>query len=973
MRLSWNEIKARAARFADEWRNAHYERGESQTFYNEFFGVFGVTRRRVATFEEPVRRLGDRRGFIDLFWKGVLLVEQKSAGRELVRAKEQALDYFPGLKEHELPRYVLVSDFQTFELYDIEDDTRVRFSLGELPGLVEQFSFILGVQKRTFRDQDPVNIQASEMMGKLHDALKASGYEGPNLERFLVRLVFCLFADDTGVFEPRDVFSTLIAERTNRDGSDAGLWIGQVFEVLNTPVELRQSNLDEDLAQFPYVNGDLFQERLPLPSFDSSMRCLLIDACEFSWDAISPAIFGSLFQSVMNPGERRSQGAHYTTEKNMLKVIEPLFLDDLRAEFKRLAERRDSSRRKALEAFREKLSELRFFDPACGCGNFLIISYRELRLLEIDLLKALRRDNQLALDVSHMCRIDVDQFYGIELGEFPARIAEVALWMMDHIMNNKLSLEFGESYVRIPLKKSPHILHADALEMDWSRLIAPGDCSYILGNPPFGGAKYQSPKQREQVRRVARLGGSGGTLDYVTAWFITAGAYLRESRARVGFVATNSITQGEQVAQLWTLLFDRYGLEITFAHRTFAWGSDARGMAHVHVVVIGLCRRDMEPPVKRLFSYNDIHGQPTESRHPVLTPYLFDAGKIVNRHLVVEETNRWLCGAPQLVIGSKPIDEGHYIFSREARLEFLRNEPHARKFMHPFVGADEFLYGLERWILYLGEAPPEEIRSMPAVKERVVAVKRYRLKSKSPSTRKLSETPARFHVTVVPKKPFLVIPEVSSEQRDYVPIAWLKPPVIPSNLVRVLPDADLWHFGVLTSSMHMAWLRQIGGRLKSDYRYSIGIVYNTFPWPEANDRQRERIRSLGQAVLDARAQFPGSTLADLYDVYAMPWQLRKAHRALDAAVDRLYRSAAFTGDRDRAEHLFGLYERLVAPLGVSTRGPGPGQTGPPKRLRTSAETASRESALRKRKLEPPQGDAAIGRVEGAVESGNLFG
>jgi hypothetical protein len=381
----------------------------------------------------------------------------------------------------------------------------------------------------------------------------------------------------------------------------------------------------------------------------------------------------------------------------------------------------------------------------------------------------------------------------------------------------------------------------------------------------------------------------------------------------------------------------------------------------------------MEPPVKRLFSYNDIHGQPTESRHPVLTPYLFDAGKIVNRHLVVEETNRWLCGAPQLVIGSKPIDEGHYIFSREARLEFLRNEPHARKFMHPFVGADEFLYGLERWILYLGEAPPEEIRSMPAVKERVVAVKRYRLKSKSPSTRKLSETPARFHVTVVPKKPFLVIPEVSSEQRDYVPIAWLKPPVIPSNLVRVLPDADLWHFGVLTSSMHMAWLRQIGGRLKSDYRYSIGIVYNTFPWPEANDRQRERIRSLGQAVLDARAQFPGSTLADLYDVYAMPWQLRKAHRALDAAVDRLYRSAAFTGDRDRAEHLFGLYERLVAPLGVSTRGPGPGQTGPPKRLRTSAETASRESALRKRKLEPPQGDAAIGRVEGAVESGNLFG
>jgi len=357
-----------------------------------------------------------------------------------------------------------------------------------------------------------------------------------------------------------------------------------------------------------------------LPSCDSRMRHLVMDVCDFSWDAISPAIFGSLFQSVMNPVERRSQGAHYTTEKNILKVIEPLFLDDLRAEFKRLAERRDSGRRKALETFHQKLSRLRFFDPACGCGNFLIISYRELRLLEIDLLKALRQDGQLALDVSQMCQIDVDQFYGIELGEFPARIAEVAIWMMDHIMNNKLSLAFGESYVRIPLKKSPHIQHGDALEMDWARLIAPGACSYILGNPPFGGAKYQSPKQREQVRRVAHLGGSGGTLDYVTAWFITAGAYLRESRARVGFVATNSITQGEQVAQLWPLLFDRCGLEISFAHRTFAWGSDARGKAHVHVVVIGLCRRDMEPPVKRLFSYNDIHGQPTESKHQALTP-----------------------------------------------------------------------------------------------------------------------------------------------------------------------------------------------------------------------------------------------------------------------------------------------------------------------------------------------------------------
>ena len=921
MRLSWNEIRARAARFTDEWKNAHYERGESQTYYNEYFELFGVTRRRVASFEEPVKRLGEERGFIDLFWKGVLLVEQKSAGRDLVRAKQQALDYFPGLKEHELPRYVLVSDFQTFELYDLEDNTAIHFTLPQLPQHVEAFGFILGVQKRTFRDQDPVNIEASEMMGKLHDALKAAGYTGHNLERFLVRLVFCLFADDTGIFEPRDIFFTLITQRTNPDGSDTGLWISQLFEVLNTPVNQRQHNLDEDLAQFPYVNGDLFAERLPFPAFNAPMRSLLIEALDFSWDAISPAIFGSLFQSVMNPHERRAQGAHYTTERNILKVIEPLFLDDLRAEFKRLAARRDSGRRKALETFHQKLSALRFFDPACGCGNFLIISYRELRLLEIDILKALRKDTQLKLDVATLCQIDVDQFYGIELGEFPARIAEVALWMMDHIMNNKLSLEFGESYARIPIKKSPHILPADALEMNWSDLIEASECSYVLGNPPFGGSKYQSEKQREQVRRIAKLGGSGGTLDYVTAWFITAGAYLGQSRAHVGFVATSSITQGEQVAQLWPILFDRYGLEISFAHRTFAWGSDARGMAHVHVVIIGLTRRDQEPPEKRLFSYSDIKGDPTESRHTALTPYLFDAGTVVNRHLVVEEISRPLCNVPQLVIGSKPIDEGHYIFSGEERAEFLHREPGAKKFMHPFIGTDEFLYDLDRWILYLDGASPGDIRSMPAVKERIAAVRRFRQNSRSPGTQKLAETPTRFHVTVVPDRPFLVIPEVSSEKRDYVPIGWLNTPTIPSNLVRVLLDADLWHFGILTSAMHMAWLRQIGGRLESRYRYSIGIVYNPFPWPETSNPQKTKIRSLAQVVLDARAQFSTSTLADLYDVDAMPPPLRKAHRALDEAVDKLYRSAAFVGDRDRVEHLFGLYEKLLAPLVVAAAPP----------------------------------------------------
>ena len=648
MRLSWNEIRSRAAEFARKWEGAGYEKGETQLFYRDFFDVFGMSVRRVATFEEPVKLLGDKRGFIDLFWKGVLLVEQKSAGRDLGKAKTQALSYFPGLKDTDLPRYILLSDFRTFELYDLDEDEHVSFALEDLPAHVEKFGFILGVQKRTFKDQDPVNIEAAERVGNLHDALEASGYKGHDLEQFLVRIVFCLFADDTGIFEPRDIFLDLLENRTREDGSDLGGWLAQLFQVLDTPEDERSGNLDEDLDRFPYVNGDLFDGPLRIPSFDASMRERLLDACRFDWSNISPAIFGSLFQSVMDKDERRRQGAHYTTEKNILKVIEPLFLDDLRAEFARLKARRDSRRLPELLAFQQRLGKLRFLDPACGCGNFLIIAYRELRALEIEVLKETRPRRQIDVLASLLSVVNVDQFYGIELGEFPARIAEVALWMMDHIMNNRLSLEFGETYVRIPLKTSPHIVHGDALEMDWGEVLPPEDCSYVLGNPPFGGAKFQSPEQRAQVRRIAALGKSGGTLDYVTAWFIRAGEYVQEAAAQIGFVATNSITQGEQVAQLWPILFGRCGLEIAFAHRTFAWGSDARGMAHVHVVIIGLAKRGDAPKEKRLFSYDDPKGEPHESRHAVLSPYLFDAGGLGDPRVVVKESARPLNGLPKL-------------------------------------------------------------------------------------------------------------------------------------------------------------------------------------------------------------------------------------------------------------------------------------------------------------------------------------
>jgi hypothetical protein len=660
------------------------------------------------------------------------------------------------------------------------------------------------------------------------------------------------------------------------------------------------------------VNGRLFAGRLRTPHFTAKMREHLLDACRHDWSGVSPAIFGSLFQSVMDAKERRAKGAHYTTEANILKVIGPLFLDDLKDELAAIIARR-TGRDKALSEFQHKLARLTFFDPACGCGNFLVIAYREIRRLELEALKAQYGDQQI--DAALLSRVTVDQFYGIEYEEFPARIAEVAMWMMDHIANNEINEAFRLNYARIPLKDSAHILHADALETDWSALLPPERCSYIMGNPPFVGAKYQSEVQREQVRRIAGLGGSGGTLDYVAAWFLKAGQFVKaNTRVRMAFVSTNSICQGEQVAQLWPIMFDRFGLEIAFAHRTFSWGSEARGKAHVHVVIIGLAHRYHEPAEKRLFSYPDIKSDPVESRHGALTAYLFDARGVANRHLVVKEESSPISGAKRIASGSQPIDGGHLIFDASARSDFLKVEPSAEKWLRRFIGAVDFINGGERWILALQAAAPDEIRAMPHVMERLTKVRAFRSESSRKSTLAIAGQPTRYNVETLPKTSFLVIPEVSSERRAYIPLGLLDPPAIPSNLVRILPDATAFEFGVLTSRAHMAWLGHMGGRLKSDYRYSIGLVYNTFPWPDASPAQRAKVDALAQAVLDARAAHPTSSLADLYDPDTMPADLRKAHAALDTAIDRLYRPAPFASDRDRVEHLFGRYEALVNPL-----------------------------------------------------------
>ncbi len=919
MRLSWNEIRTRAARFSDQWQAAVYEKGETQSFYNDFFEIFGVQRRTVARYEERVTKLDHRSGFIDLFWPGVLIVEQKSAGRDLGVAYEQAGEYFDSFPEGDHPRYILVSDFQTFDLYDRDEREKVSFRLSELPANVEAFSFILGVH-RVFRDQDPANIRASELVGKLHDMLDESGYKGHDLERFLVRIVFCLFADDTGIFEPRDLFLNFIEERIPGDGTYLGAMLTHVFQVLNTPETERVNTLDEDMNSFPYVDGELFRGTLHIPSFNSAMRQALLDACQFDWSNISPAIFGALFQSVMNPKERRETGAHYTTEKNIPKVIGPLFLDDLRSEFERLKARKDHRRKADLREFQRKLSRMKFFDPACGCGNFLIIAYRELRLLEIEILKEINQGTvQQEMDVCDLSLINVNQFYGIELGEFPVRIAETALWMMDHIMNNRLSLEFGETYTRIPLQASPHIIHGDALEMDWNSVLPAKECSAVFGNPPFVGAKLQSKAQRAQIQRIAELArnGNGGTLDYVTAWFIKAGEYIGTGQGRIGFVATNSITQGEQAGQFWPILFRRCNLEISFAHQTFAWGSDARGKAQVHVVILGLDQKDRSPNRKRLFSYPDIRGEPLETRVSMISPYLSDASSLHNPHLTVQEESLPINGLKPMIIGSKPIDGGNYIFTEEERREFLEIEPEAEVFMRPYCGAHEFLQGEKRWILALHNASPNVLAQLPHVQERMASVRSYRAASKSLPTQKIAQTPTLYHVNVIPESPFLAIPETSSHRREYIPIGWISPPVVPSNSMKILMDATLCHFALLTSAMHMAWMRTVAGRLGSGYRYSIGVVYNTFSLPQEVMDKGELPHSLGalaQAVLDARAAHPQSTMAQLYDPNLMPPDLRQAHQKLDRAVDKLYHPRGFKSEQDRVYHLFLLYEKMKMPL-----------------------------------------------------------
>jgi hypothetical protein len=904
MPISWNEIRHNAVAFSKEWADESRENAERQTFWNEFFAVFGIKRRTVASFEEPVKKLSGTWGAIDLFWPGILLVEHKSRGKPLDKATSQAMEYIHGLKnagrDDDIPQYVIVSDFATIAIHDLDEDATASFALGEFHQHVDQFAFIPGYKQHKLEAEDPINIRAVELLGDLHDALEAGGYSGHDLERFLVRVLFCLFAECTGLFE-RKAFTLYIENHTVADGSDLGMHLARLFQVLNTAKQRRQANLLEELAELPYVNGDLFREHLGFADFDRTMRNRLLTCCRFDWSRISPAVFGSLFQSVMEAKERRQIGAHYTSERDILKLVRSLFLDDLRAEFERA-----KGNKKKLEEFHEKLGKLTFFDPACGCGNFLVVTYRELRLLEIELLAALFK-GQRDLNVPNLSKLDVDSMYGIEIEEFPARIAEVAMWLVDHQMNQRLSETFGEYVARLPLTKSPTIVHGNALRTDWRTVLPPERCGFVLGNPPFVGAKFQTAGQRADMDEVASGVKTAGLLDYVTGWYLKATEYIKGTKIGVAFVSTNSISQGEQVGVLWGEMFRR-GSRIRFGHRTFAWESEARGKAHVHVVIIGFGEGDVAN--KRIFDYENDPNTPTVVTAKNISPYLVEGPDTV-----ILNRNKPLCAAPQIKFGNQPIDGGYLLLDNEQKKEFERECPRAKKWIRLFLGSREYINGEERWCLWLKDALPNEIQECEPVMRRLDQVRRFRLASKRPDTVKLAKTPAEFAFVSHTDKNYLVIPSASSERRRYIPMGFLPPSVIASNLCLIVPGAGMYHFGVLSSSMQMAWVRQVCGRLKSDYRYSNKLVYNNYPWPESpTAKQKAAVEAKAQAVLDARAKYPDSSLAQLYDPLTMPTALDKAHAELDRAVEACYRAKAFGSDRERVEFLFRLYEKLTAPL-----------------------------------------------------------
>lgn len=884
--------------FVDKWKDRGDEKQDTQSFWLSLLRtVYDVSDpASYIEFEKPV--LLSHQSYIDGYINATrVLIEQKSANIDLGKGQKQSDGSFltpfsqarryAGYLPHELnPRWIVVCNFTEFQIHDMNrpNDEPQIIKLEKLEKEYHRMNFLVDTGDEHTQREFDLSIAAGEVVGELYDALLAQ-YKDPDdpetlksLNMLCVRLVFCLYAEDAGIFGRRNMFHDYLNEYAVKDVRMALL---NLFEVLNTPEDERDPYMDESLMAFPYVNGGLFADaNVVVPRLDENIVEIILKraSADFDWSEISPTIFGAVFESTLNPETRRSGGMHYTSIENIHKVIDPLFLDDLRDELNTIKEIGvEKKRNQALEAYQDKLASLTFLDPACGSGNFLTETYISLRRLENDALR-LRLDKQIsfgAFDITNPIRVNISQFYGIEINDFAVTVARTALWIAESQMLKQTEDIIHSGIDFLPLKSYVNITEGNALRIDWESIVPKNELDYIMGNPPFVGARIMNAEQKDDVNTIFAGWKNIGNLDYVSCWYKKAADLMHGTAIHTALVSTNSITQGEAVSLLWKPLFEA-GIHIDFAHQTFRWDSEATDKAHVHCVIVGFSEAPNGRP-------RIIYTNQTQQVATNINGYLLDAP-----NFYVESRKKPLCDVPEIGIGNKPIDDGNYLFTKDEMEAFIQIEPAAKPYFKPWFGSREFINQSPRYCLWLGDCPISALRKMPECMKRVQAVREFRLSSKSAGTRKLADKPTRFHVENMPTTNYIVIPEVSSERRRYVPIGFMEPDVLCSNKVRLMPHATLYHFGILTSNVHMAWMRTVCCRMKSDYSYSINIVYNNFPWPEPTDAQRAKIEETAQAILDARAMYPDASLADLYDEVTMPAELRKAHQNNDRAVMAAY-------------------------------------------------------------------------------------
>lgn len=899
-------LRREAGAFAHRWKGTTQENANTQLFWAEFLHIFGVDPKRTVLFERHAERFSTgNRGRIDVFWPGELLVEQKSLGRDLSKATDQAFDYLDGLNNREFPHTVIVSDFENFEVHDLSaSPVRVtKFKLNQLPQRISLFTWMAGYtrQPSVVVGEQEANRKAVKKMADLYDALNQENLSDHFTSIFLTRVLFLLFGEDTGLVE-RGLFAQTIRDRSAIDGSDLGGLMADLFQVLDTDPKNRSPRTDELLLRFPYVNGSVFSEPIPLTHFDAAMRQALLAATDFEWGQISPAIFGSMFQAVKSKSARRELGEHYTTERDILRTLGPLFLDELRVEFK---DAQFSVQR--LRSLWDRVGKMSFLDPACGCGNFLVVMYRELRSLELQIIERLQEltgDAQTSMiDEGMGLKVSLAQFHGVEIEEWPARISEVALFITDHQANRRMMETVGQAPERLPLKTSAKIVRGNALTIDWSWVVSPSDDLVIVGNPPFIGLSMRSA---EQTADLAAIWGPGyhGSLDLVTGWYKKAADFVGDYRARVGFVSTSSISQGEQVAPLWSPLL-HMGFSIDFAHQTFAWTSEATGKAAVHVVIIGFSKRSK--PKKTLYHYPDIKGEPETSVVKNISPYLVEGPSVVV----------WPRGKPlgpsitEVRYGNKPTDGGNLLISKEEYNRFAA-DPAAAKYLRRFVGARELLYDEPRWCLWLTDMDPADYRQSTLLRERIAGVKAFREASKAVSTREAAVTARLFRQISQPHTEYLGIPRHVSENRTYFPAKRFGPDVITGDANFLADDPTGLLFAIISSSAFIAWQRAVGGRLESRLRFSKLGVWNTFPLPALTPHQREALIAAGKEVLAARELIPGRSLATMYEPNAMSTVLLKAHQGLDRVMDSVLAGRKkLANNEERLAVLFSLYVQMT--------------------------------------------------------------